>query len=266
VRIFRHKIFGFTLVELLIVVAIIGVLSVIGGISLNSRIAISRLEEAAKTLVSDLRNARSSAMFKGCPVRFIHCADKTCSTTAATGRNVVLMAGVSGTSGNFIGTSTGVVASYYGILRMSQKANTSGTCYNSAAVNALDSPTDAYNYWDFDRRPQSIPKGVAFSSVYSPNAVLDFGGDWFTTTEPGAANSLWFSASSGVATIPTGGATASNGDTIAFQLNLDGCDPRSSSSECLGYLITVGAGGVVNMVKCSPGARSVGVTNSDVCF
>ena len=261
-RIFQKKIAGFSLIEIMIVVAIIAILSVVGGITLNSRLAASRLETAASTLSSDLRAARSSAMFKGCPTRFIICADKTCSTASGTGRNISAQTSA---SGNYLGTASGP-ALYYGVLRMSQKESSSSTCYNTSAINSLDSPTDSYNYWDFDRRPQSIPRGVVFTSVYSPVAFPNFATDWSTSTDAAASNSVWFSSSSGTLTAPTGGATASNGDPIAFQVSLESCDPRDTSSDCIAYLITVGAGGVVKMVKCSAGGRSPGATLSDQCF
>lgn len=242
----------------MVVVAIIAVLSVAGGITLNSRLAASRLESAAGTLASDLRAARSSAMFKGCPTRFIVCADKTCSTTAGTGRNVTTQ---SSSSGNYLGTSAGP-AQYYGVLRMSQSTDSAATCYNT---NAVGTSLDGYTYWDFDRRPQTIPRGVVITPVYSSaGSVPDHAGNWSTSTDPAATNSIWFSSSSGTLTAPVN--TASNGDSIVFQVSLEGCDPKSSTSDCVAYFVTVGSGGVVNTVKCSPGARASGTNNSDVCF
>lgn len=254
-RILFKKYFGFTLIELLVVVAISLILAVIAGISLNSRLTISRLEQAAQTLVSDLRYARSSAMFKNCPVRVVFCDSRDCGALTATRQ--------SGGYGNFIGTSADAPTSYYAMIRESQKEDSSGStpCYNSNAVNALSSPSDPWQYWDFDRRPQSLPQGVIFTSIYSTFPAGTY--DWSSTSDAQATNSIYFSSSTGQFNVPVSGGTASNGDTIAFQLSLSGCSPASSSDDCLAYLITVGSGGDINMVKCAPGGRA---DNTDNCF
>lgn len=201
-------------------------------------------------MVSDLRYARSAAMFKNCPVRVVFCNDRDCNSRS--------VSAINSASGNFLGSGS-TPARFYAMIRESQRADSSGAtpCYNSAASTA-----DGWTYWDFDRRPQSIPTGVVFSPIYTNLAATT--ADWAVTTDALAANSIYFSQSAGQLNVPVTNGTATNGDTITFQLSLQSCNPNSSSADCLAYLITVGAGGAVNMVKCSPGGRSADGT--DKCY
>ena len=143
---------------------------------------------------------------------------------------------------------------------------------------------DGYDYWDFDRRPQSIPQGIVFKPIYykAGNAgVLDYH-DWNTSAVPAQAaqmdNSLWFSSNDGTLngtsdasrTTPVDGNSAAtpssaSGDPIAFQLDLATCDPTATSSSCVAYMIAVSDGGDVRLIKCDPSAHGAGA-NSNSCF
>lgn len=56
---------GFTIIELMVVVAIIGIITGIGFVSLNKQLPHYRLNSAVRDLVSDLRWARSVAITSG---------------------------------------------------------------------------------------------------------------------------------------------------------------------------------------------------------
>lgn len=248
----RKKILGYTLIEMLVVVAIVIILTALGVVNMNSRARVADLEEAAKTLSADVNFARGAAMFRGCPTRIIICMDKDCSNTS-----------VSSISGNYIGNGSSA-ARYYAILRLST-TNSLGSCYNSSKVSG----TGFSSNWDFEKRPQAIPKGIAFTGIYAGAGNVPDAGNWLSTTDAMATNSIWFSSSTGAANIPVSGNTLTNGDTIAFQLTFDSCDPSGASAgECAGYFVTVGTGGVVNMLKCARGTghRTQGVFSSDNCF
>lgn len=245
--VWRRRILGFTIIELMIVVVIIGVLSAIGGVTLNSRMRTSRLEDAAQTLVTDVSYARGAAALKSCPTRFIFCNSKTC-----------LDAGATTVSGNIGDVMTG--GTYYAILRMSQNqpGGESQPCYNAEAVS---SSLDKFQFWDFDRRPQPLPKGVKFTAIYNNGWAAANSADWQYSTNAFAANTLYFRSSDSSANVPVTG-SAANGDKIAFQLQLDDCDP-SANEDCGAYFVTVGSGGIVSLVRCESGGR---VDNTNKCF
>ncbi len=243
---------GFTLTEVLIVLIIVGVLSIIGGISLNSRMRTSRLESAAEALKSDVSYARTSALFKSCPTRFIFCENKSCQPALQSETD----------DSNGYMTKNSAFIRYYAIIRMSHADTGVSNCYNA---NAIAESNDGFEYWDFDRRPQALPIGVAFTNIFGSGVVATSSNavsDWSSSTSGAASNTIWFSSSNGSVNVPSG-STDSTGNTIALQVGLDDCDPGDASEECGGYFITVGSGGVVNMRKCIPGSRSSG---SDTCY
>jgi len=251
---------GFTLVELMVTVAIIVILSVVAGVSINSRIQVARLESAAQQLVSDLSYARSAAMFKGCSTRLIFCNTKACTSSPA---GPVVVASVTATNGATTVVGSGTTPSlYYAILRNSSTDTvTPHTCSSSTAV---PNTSDGYAEWDFDRRPQQISQGLAFQHFYSPG--FGYQKDWWQSSDPDSLNSIWFTVSLGEATIPLAALTFGNalsGDPIIMQVQFDSCVP-ATADDCPAYLITMGSGGNVQMVKCAPGARTA--DDSDFCF
>ncbi len=246
---------GFTLVELMVTVAIATILAIIGGITIQSRLRTGNLEAAAQQLVSDVSYARSAAMFKGCATRFIFCKTKTCLTASdhAVAQN----------ANKKIQIDSGAAASYYAILRNSS-VTSGATCENTSAIPATGSTSDGYANWDFDRRPQALPKGIAFTNIYDNIGNLD--DEWAETTEAVSSNSLYFSSQfgdviSGV-NIPNG-SLMTNGNKAVLQVGFDDCNP-ASADDCPAYIISVGSGGNVDAIKCSKGTRGTG--GNDNCF
>ncbi len=253
---------GFTLIELMVVVVIIGITAALSYIKINSRMMVSRLENFAQTLVSDLDYARSTAMLKGCPIRLVFCQDPNC-TSLSDG-----LGNIASGEGSVIGRTTGgtfAPATHYAFLRMSQSTTLSGMCYNASAVAAA---SDLFGLWDFDRRPQPIPQGVVLRGIYTTTGILS-NVDWSDTTSADASASLWFN-SEGRMTVPLNAFTTSTGAMsyrVVFQASLATCDAASAADDCLGFLIaTPQAAGQARLVRCSPGGARNAATPSDVCF
>lgn len=253
------KIKAFTLMELMIVVAIIAIISVIGGISINSRLRVSRLEDAALALASDASYARTSALFKGCPTRFVFCSDRLCPST------------------DISGVSVEADARYYATLRLSQYADSTADCYVSGSTDSDDS-LGVLNAFDFDRKPQAIPNGIKFKFIYQGGSS-NFDQDKWTNFDKGSSeanNSLWFpssiddsDANVGVANVPDSDPDAnmmdaSGGNYILFQLQFDDCDPTDSGDDCLAYFVVMDTSGETNIKRCENcNDRSA---NADCCF
>lgn len=261
---------AFTLIELMVVMAIVVILTVVGYINISSRILTSRLESAVQTLASDLTYARSAAMLKGCPVRFIFCADKQCTNStvnSGTPNGARVITGT--TAANAI-----VPARFYAIQRYSQAIdpNSPEGCYNAAAVNATGTPSDGFNYWDYDRRPVEIPLGTGLVPIYGGSGTgPPDQTDWISTSGGAAANSLWFNRSGdlrfGVVEFANVVGTSVS-YRIVFQLTMDNCTP-ATSGDCAAYLISIPAnGGTATYTKCNSGtARSTGsATPSNTCW
>lgn len=249
---------AFTLTELMIVVAIIAIISVVGGISLTSRLAVSRLEGAVQTLASDVSYARSAALFKGCPTRIILCEDASCVTKAT-----------STTSSGVIGSGT-EPARYYAVLRRTQYASSAQNCYSSGSDSDAGDAR-AFAEWDYDRKPQALPRGVAFSPIYT-NQVLNTS-DWSSISSVEAGNSIWFPTSisdttaslQGVVNIPVDSSSVldSASRSILFQLQLDSCDASNADDDCRGYFVTIDESGETAVRGCTAGTRT---NTSDICF
>jgi len=257
---------AFTLVELMIVMTIAIILSVIGYVNITSRLRVSRLENAVQTMVSDLSYGRSAAMLKGCSTRFIFCNDRLCADKALatdSSRRVTAL------------SPPKAPARYYAILRRSQASNPAESCFSATAVNAvaggLTVTGDGFDFWDFDRRPQSIPVGVSFFGIY-PSANLLDQTDWNFTISPAADNSIWFNSSGDLTTAgltDTANVAGSAANyRIAFQLGLDDCS--AADDDCTGYLVSIPPnGGTAKFTKCEKSAlvpRSSGMLSSNKCF
>lgn len=244
----------------MIVVAIIAIISVVGGVSLTSRLAVSRLEEAVQTLASDVSYARSAALFKGCPTRIILCQDASCVTKAT---------GTTSLSSGVIGSGT-EPARYYAVLRRTQYTSSAQNCFSSGSdPDAGDAR--AFTQWDYDRKPQALPRGVAFSPIYTNQVVNTI--DWSSVSTTDAGNSIWFPTSisdttaslEGVVNIPVDSSSVldSTGRSILFQLQLDSCDASNVDDDCRGYFVTIDESGETAVKGCTAGSRS---NNPDVCF
>lgn len=144
---------GFTLVELMIVVAIVGILAAIGAPSFQDMLNQTRASSLANELAASLNLARSEAIKRGtqvsvCKSGNITAASPTCSTTASW-QNGWLIFVDTGTSGTFDGTDAR--------LKVGQPSN-------SSAVITADS-TFA-NYVSY------LPSGMSKGSGL-PNGSLD---------------------------------------------------------------------------------------------
>jgi len=246
---------GFTLIELMIVVAIIAIASALSFVKISSRMQVSRLESFAQTLASDLDYARSAAMLKGCPIRIVFCQDANCSTRSSASVDV------SGGQSGVVGLS-GTPATHYAFLRMSQ-GDPNVMCFNSNRV-----ATDGFAAWDFDRRPQPIPLGVVIRSIYTSTNSVPSGADWSDTTSVDASQSIWFD-SQGRLTLPLNAPISSTTIThkVVFQASLGNCNVGNADSDCLGFIIaTPETSGQARLVRCQLGSRPSGASPSNVCF
>lgn len=248
----RAKDLGFTLIELMVVVAIALIVTILGFISLTSRTKLASLEQSAQQLASDLTYSRSAAMLKGCPSRIVFCPNATCTAAAAsTIDNISLNNSATYGAGSAAWT-------FYAILRQSSTVATN-PCYNS---NAIPIASDGWTNWDYDRRPQKIPTGIRFNvSTYSgATAIEPDQSDWSDPTSAQAANSIYF-RTDGVLQMPGVEAMNVTGSSlshrIVFQTSLDHCDPDNSSEDCAAFLVGIPRdGGVARFLKCNHRARS----------
>lgn len=76
----RHAVGGFTLIELMVVVALVSVILTLAMPSFSGMIARKRLEGAAQELGTDLQYARSEAVAQNLEVRVATNADNACYT------------------------------------------------------------------------------------------------------------------------------------------------------------------------------------------
>lgn len=247
---------GFTLIELIIVILIIGVVSGITYVGLSSRSSVASLERAVQTLAADVAYARSAAVMKRCQTRFILCADSSC-TNAAAGLGAV-------------------EPRFYAILRRSHNDNLQ-SCSNPNLVPAAN---DGYANWDFDMAPKPLPRDVSFDAIYEgTDAWMDMT-DWLTLDGSVAAvqNSLYFPTSPSAALPSPGDAdgdstgtrsrlvatpilqsrVAGDDGSILFQLALGDC-----VDDCPNYWVVLMDSGETVVRRCNPGARG---DESDTCF
>lgn len=241
---------GFTLMELMITVVVIGLVAMVGVNGVQKRLVQSGLESAADALAAELSEARSSAILKQCPTRMVICMNANCANV-----DTQAISAQSSSAGNFIGTAAGP-ATYYAIIRQTVPCSTA------------DLSGVGFANWDFDGKPKKLPSGVAFAPIYTSasgsindtNADAAWGGGAsLLVTDVG--NSLWFD-SDATFYIPVAANTTSDGNAIVFQLKSQSCNPATEDS-CYGYFVTISPGGDTAAKPCSKGNRA---DNSDTCF
>jgi len=247
----------------MVVVAIVAIITVLGVVSLNSRMKVSRLEEAAQALAADLSYAKTAALFKGCPTRVIFCIERNCTDSGRTVSTITAGAEAIG--------SGSTLARYFAILRKVQYTDSNGSCYSSDGGGDPDGGATAYfDNWDFDRKPQELPIGIALTPVYSgSDAVPDYS-DWVSEASAEAGNSLWFpssitdaDANLDFANIPVDDGLAANGASVVFQVRMDDCDPTDPDADCAGFLVVMDSSGETSIRPCNPGGRA---NSTDNCF
>lgn len=235
---------AYTLIELMIVVAIIGVVAAIGAISISSRIQSSRLETAAMSLSADLAYARSAALFKGCHTRIVFCEDAKCATKV----------------------SDVTSATHYAILRKAQYTDPTEDCY----IDGIDpSPSSShFANWDYDKTPKALPSGVKFVGIYSEDAVSV--ADWSAVTDSDAAASIYFHSSPYAVNaihIPLEGGISMLDTTRgspAFQVGLEDCSLGTTG--CTGYVVSISDSGESFVTVCLPAGDGGGSGGVQACF
>lgn len=266
---------GFTLTELMITVAIVAIVSVVGAITVNSRLQTARLEEAALTVAADLSYARTAAIFKNCLTRFVFCQDNLCSNF---GSDTNLSNGT-GESVSFETGADAEPARFYAIVRKSQYTEAGEECFNPGGTDPDVGSGSELVAFDYDRKPQRIGRGVAFEFIYRDvsdfnNEWVDGGGALLNEDSTEGQNALWFPVTrtdasadadglTGLLNLPVDNPRDADGNFVVFQLQLDNCDPSDADDDCNAYFVTMDDAGETDVRKCVPGART---NNSNICF
>lgn len=272
----RHRVGGFTLVELIVVMVLAVVVTTLAVISVSSRLRTSTLESSAQELASAIATARTTALYKKCPTRIIFCADAACTDYAAST--------ATDDSGSYIAVG-GAPAAFMAIVRMAYygAAHSQRSCYFPGATDPspallADSGDSA---WDFERKPIRIPQDLRITPIYIPEVLTTTTWTVSSPTDSGrssdeAINSIWFPTSISSlpslthmraeipGNIPVQNGLLANGSAAFLQLKMAHCDP-AADEDCAGYLIGLGAGGEASLVICEqPSGTRANSTNQ--CF
>jgi type IV fimbrial biogenesis protein FimT len=161
---------GFTLVELMIVVAIVGILAAIGAPSFQDMLNQTRASSLANELASSLNLARSEAIKRGAQVSVcksgnITAASPTCSTTASWQNGWLIFVDTS-TSGTFDGTDTP--------LKVGQPSN-------SSAVITFNNNSDNYiSYLPSGSSPSNGTLSICVGGIKRSIIIISTGRNRFS--------------------------------------------------------------------------------------
>jgi prepilin-type N-terminal cleavage/methylation domain-containing protein len=84
-----HKRAGFTLIELMVVVALIGILAAVIGFSLSGGSSAAALDSAQRNLIAMIQAAKANAVLEGAPARLIIYADTNVSSVNSTNTGTI---------------------------------------------------------------------------------------------------------------------------------------------------------------------------------
>lgn len=114
VKMFHSKQYGFNLVELMVVVAVIGIVAAVAAPSYRAWIQNTKVRTAAESILNGIQKARSEALMRNTPVRFTLGANSAwtveCVTPAARACNDLTSGIVEVRNNNDGGTSAAVIA------------------------------------------------------------------------------------------------------------------------------------------------------------
>lgn len=205
---------GFTLVEIMICLALAGVMMAIGAIMISSRQMTNRLYQEAKKIEADLIYAASTSLESSCPLRMIPCQTADCRPA----------------TGPVIG---------YALQRYCQAS------HQVCGVNC--NLSDGYVYWDFVNRPQMIHSAfeVFGTGIAAANAEdgLPRTNSLIFNTDP--ISPIVFNGSV-ITNLDIDG-----DHRRVFLIGMKGKDPRAQGNPP-GWVVAISLGGDVKSYRCTP--------------
>ncbi|OQK18659.1 hypothetical protein AU255_02675 [Methyloprofundus sedimenti] len=151
----RLKQTGFTLTELMVVIAIVGILAAVAVPSFNDSIERSRLVSASEAVIADLRWARSEAIKRNRKTRV------TYTTGASWSYTIIVDSNNNDTYGDTVG----------GIADETIKSVT-GSNFPSTSISSVAFSSVAYTTFDPVRGTASAGNVILTSSAYSIKATV----------------------------------------------------------------------------------------------
>lgn len=231
-----HSMAGFNMIELMIVIAIAGVLLAVAVPSMQSNITSARTRGVAESIYTGLALARSEAIRRNAPMRFqlVSTLDNTCVYSEASGQ------GIAATGANSI-PGLWVVSQYVGASSRGQVAAACATtpasppdqeepCPAGSAISCAADPWIAYKS-SADKVPGLDLLGAPAAASTPPGFIVTFGplGQLLDNAE--GARSATIPVAYQVNVSPTGGEA---GIAYRVEVNTNGgariCVPGATSS------------------------------------